>query len=90
MQMESQPASQPLRFGARQFLAPLRSPQVGVAVLAGEQADGPYLRRQQVLGGQQQPGTDSLSLPVGGDHEPDELGGAAATWAWMAPRRCLV
>lgn len=39
-------------------------PQVGMAVLAGEQADGSHLRREKVFGGQQQPGADSAPLPV--------------------------
>ena len=49
-----------------------------MAVLAGEQADGPHLRREKFLGGEQEPGADPAPLPVGGDHQPQKLRGFAA------------
>lgn len=57
-------------------VAPVQ-PQVGMTALACEQADGQHLRRQEIFGGQQQPGTDPLALAVGGNHQPDEFGGLA-------------
>jgi len=48
-----------------------------MAVLAGEQADGPHPWWEKILGGEQQFGADSAPLPVGCNHQPDKLGGVA-------------